>query len=325
MPRVKRLAAGAPTGSSCRTTAADWKAADPALLATMLGQLHLIRAFEETVLELAGEGLVHGPAHSSIGQEGGAVGSIVALRSTDAGQRLAPRPPPVPRQGAHPRRPRACSTSADARDRRRSREVLQRTLAEILGLAQGYCSGRGGSMHLQWLEAGALGTNAIVGGGVPMAAGQRLGAEARRHRRDVTVTYFGDGAANIGSVLETLNLAVGLEAAALLLHREQPLRRLHHRRGGHRRAAAVGARPRLRHPRLAGRRHGPARRAPGDGARRSSSMRAGDGPGRHRGRASTASSTRTARSPAARSATAPRRRRRAWRARDPLRPRRAPR
>ena len=42
-------------------------------------------------------------------------------------------------------------------------EVLQRTLAEILGLAQGYCAGRGGSMHLQWLEAGALGTNAIVG------------------------------------------------------------------------------------------------------------------------------------------------------------------
>src|SRR5690606_6336140 len=66
------------------TTAADWKKADPQLLATMLGQLHLIRAFEETVLELAGEGLVHGPAHSSIGQEGGAVGSIVGMRSTDA-------------------------------------------------------------------------------------------------------------------------------------------------------------------------------------------------------------------------------------------------
>src|SRR6185437_4383993 len=41
----------------------------------------------------------------------------------------------------------------------------------ILGLAQGYCGGRGGSMHLQWFEAGALGTNAIVGGGVPMALG----------------------------------------------------------------------------------------------------------------------------------------------------------
>ena len=83
MPRVKRLQPGA-EWSEVATTAADWKAADPGLLATMLGQLHLIRAFEETVLELAGEGLVHGPAHSSIGQEGGAVGSIVSLRSADA-------------------------------------------------------------------------------------------------------------------------------------------------------------------------------------------------------------------------------------------------
>ena len=62
------------------TTKSDWEKADPALLATMLGQLHLIRAFEETVLELAGEGLVHGPAHSSVGQEGGAVGSGLSLR-----------------------------------------------------------------------------------------------------------------------------------------------------------------------------------------------------------------------------------------------------
>ena len=65
------------------TTPEDWRAADPSLLATMLGQLHLIRAFEEAVLELAGEGLVHGPAHSSIGQEGGAVGSVIGLSSTD--------------------------------------------------------------------------------------------------------------------------------------------------------------------------------------------------------------------------------------------------
>src|SRR5262249_58779789 len=83
MPRVKRLQP-ASEWNELSTTAADWKAADPALLGTILCELHLIRAFEETVLELAGEGLVHGPAHSSIGQEGGAVGSIVGLRSTDA-------------------------------------------------------------------------------------------------------------------------------------------------------------------------------------------------------------------------------------------------
>src|SRR5271165_2683046 len=83
MPRVKRVQPAA-EWNELSTTAADWKAADPGLLAAMLGQLHLIRAFEETVLELAADGLVHGPAHSSIGQEGGAVGSIAALRSSDA-------------------------------------------------------------------------------------------------------------------------------------------------------------------------------------------------------------------------------------------------
>ena len=85
-------------------------------------------------------------------------------------------------------------------------QVLQRTLAEILGLAQGFCAGRGGSMHLQWLEAGALGTNAIVGGGVPMGAGNSY-AQRQSGTTDLTVSYFGDGAVNIGSVLETMNLA----------------------------------------------------------------------------------------------------------------------
>ncbi|CAM5610942.1 1-deoxy-D-xylulose-5-phosphate synthase [Rhodanobacter lindaniclasticus] len=84
--------------------------------------------------------------------------------------------------------------------------LLQRTLAEILGLAQGFCAGRGGSMHLQWAEAGALGTNAIVGGGVPLAAGA---AWAHKHAGTdaVAMTCFGDGAVNIGSALESMNLA----------------------------------------------------------------------------------------------------------------------
>ena len=186
------------------TTPADWKAADPALLGTMLTELHLIRAFEETVLELAAEGLVHGPAHSSIGQEGGAVGSIVALRSTDAVNGS--------HRGHHQFLAKALthvtggSMDPAAELHGPVQEVLQRTLAEILGLAQGYCRGRGGSMHLQWFEAGALGTNAIVGGGAPMAAGN---AWAQKHAgtTDLTINYFGDGASQIGSVLESMNLA----------------------------------------------------------------------------------------------------------------------
>src|SRR3954452_23527211 len=82
MPKITRQQTGV-DWVELRTTPDDWKAAGPELLGSMLTELHLIRAFEETVLELAGEGLVHGPAHSSIGQEGGAVGSIVGLRSTD--------------------------------------------------------------------------------------------------------------------------------------------------------------------------------------------------------------------------------------------------
>jgi len=203
MPQRRRLDTTA-EWVELTTTAADWRKADPALLATMLGQLHLIRAFEERVLDLAAEGLVHGPAHSSIGQEGGAVGSIVSLRSSDAvngshrghHQFLAKALTHVAQQGL----------TLDALVTPEIQTVLQRTLAEILGLAQGYCRGRGGSMHLQWFEAGALGTNAIVGGGAPMATGN---AWAQKHAgtSDLTINYFGDGAAQIGSVLESMNLA----------------------------------------------------------------------------------------------------------------------
>ena len=203
MAKQRRLQAEVPW-VELTTTPADWKAADPALLATMLGQLHLIRAFEERVLDLAAEGLVHGPAHSSIGQEGGAVGSIVGLRSSDAvngshrghHQFLAKALTHVAKNGL----------ALDALVTADIQTVLQRTLAEILGLAQGYCRGRGGSMHLQWFEAGALGTNAIVGGGAPMATGN---AWAQKHSgtTDLTINYFGDGAAQIGSVLESMNLA----------------------------------------------------------------------------------------------------------------------
>ncbi|MGM0931761.1 MAG: alpha-ketoacid dehydrogenase subunit alpha/beta [Actinomycetota bacterium] len=203
MPKRKRLQTGV-DWIELTTTEADWTAAAPELLGSMLSQLHLIRAFEEKVLELAAEGLVHGPAHSSIGQEGGAVGSIVGLRSTDGVNGS--------HRGHHQFLAKALTHVMDLEldptnpVTPKVQDVLQKTLAEILGLAQGYCRGRGGSMHLQWFEAGALGTNAIVGGGAPMAAGN---AWAQKHSdtTDLTINYFGDGAAQIGSVLESMNLA----------------------------------------------------------------------------------------------------------------------
>src|SRR5450631_2199764 len=133
-------------------TMQDWDVADPALLTTMLSQLVLIRTFEEYVLELAGAGLVHGPAHSSIGQEGGAVGSILTLTSQDAVNGS--------HRGHHQFLAKALSHVApkglDLTDELTDevRTVLLRTLAEICGLSRGYSHGRGGSMHLQWKEAG---------------------------------------------------------------------------------------------------------------------------------------------------------------------------
>jgi 2-oxoisovalerate dehydrogenase E1 component len=185
-------------------TQADWDDADPDLLLTMASQLVLIRAFEEYVLELAAAGLVHGPAHSSIGQEGGAVGSVLALTSADTVNGS--------HRGHHQFLAKVLwHTAPKGLDLREAlsddlRTVLLRTLAEICGLDRGFCHGRGGSMHLQDKPAGAMGTNAIVGGGVPQAAGF---AWAHKHAGTdaVSVTYFGDGAANIGSTLETLNLA----------------------------------------------------------------------------------------------------------------------
>jgi 2-oxoisovalerate dehydrogenase E1 component len=171
----------------------------------MLHHLHLVRAFEEMVLELESQGLVHGPAHSSIGQDGGAIGAISVLRSADLitgshrghHQFLAKCLGHVDTGEYDPRRaplPEAVKT------------MLYRSLAEILGLADGFCRGRGGSMHLRWVEAGALGTNAIVGGGVPLATGVAWACK-RRAAGDVTFTFLGDGAVNIGAVPESLNLA----------------------------------------------------------------------------------------------------------------------
>src|SRR5215211_4591560 len=169
----------------------DWDAAPPELLLSMFGQLVLIRTFEEQVLELAGSGLIHGPAHSSIGQEGGAVGSVLALTSDDVVNGSHRGHHQFLAKALHHVAPKGIDLSeelpTDVQD------VLLRTLAEICGLDRGFSHGRGGSMHLQWHEAGAAGTNAIVGGGVPLAAGYAW-AHNRAGTDAVAVTYFGDGA-----------------------------------------------------------------------------------------------------------------------------------
>lgn len=204
MPKIIKLTHDAPWQEIC-STAKDWDELGAEALMRMLHHLHVIRAFEEAVLVLDGQGLVHGPAHSSIGQEGGAVGVMADLRSEDLitgshrghHQFLAKGLLHLDKPDHDPRK---ASLAAPVK------EFLYRSLAEILGLSDGYCKGRGGSMHLRWAEAGAMGTNAIVGGGVPIANGLAW-AKQRQGQGHAVFTFFGDGAVNIGAVPESMNLA----------------------------------------------------------------------------------------------------------------------
>ena len=75
------------------TTAVDWASEDARDLVGWYEQILLIRRFEEAILELANQGLVHGPAHASIGQEAGAVGALSVVGTEGSDQRHAPGPP----------------------------------------------------------------------------------------------------------------------------------------------------------------------------------------------------------------------------------------
>jgi TPP-dependent pyruvate/acetoin dehydrogenase alpha subunit len=83
---------------------------------------------------------------------------------------------------------------------------LDRSFGEILGRQQGLCRGRGGSMHLTDVSVGALGSFAIVGAHLPFACGTALAAQYL-DTGSVSTCFFGDGATNIGTFHEAMNLA----------------------------------------------------------------------------------------------------------------------
>ena len=225
--------------------ASDWADADPDVLLQLLGRAQWIRSFEEYVLELAGQGLVHGPAHSSVGQEGGAVGSILPLRSDDfvngshrghhqflakaVGHVLEPKSGALPALTPEVARglpPHAC------RDLRPVRRVLSRARrVDAPAVARGRRDG-----HQRHRRRGSA-----AGGRV------RVEHEARRHRRRLGhLLRRRSGQHRLGP--RVLQPRCSVEAAGLLLHREQPVRRLDAGREGHRRAPALGARAGVQHP-----------------------------------------------------------------------------
>jgi 2-oxoisovalerate dehydrogenase E1 component len=186
-------------------TDSDWDKVGQKECLKMLNHMHLIRAFEEELLALDKEGQVHGPLHVSVGQEGSMVAALSALGDSDTVNGS--------HRGHHLFLAKALNyVETEDFDPLNDAypEAIQglvyRTMAEILGLSPGYCKGRGGSMHLRWDEAGVIGTNAIVGGGVPLANGAAW-AKKVEGNNDIVLTAFGDGSCHIGNVLESLNLA----------------------------------------------------------------------------------------------------------------------
>ena len=169
MPRKTRLKPPAQC-HSLTITDADVLAVDRDEHVRMLGLLCLIRAFESRLLALKDEGLINGPVHASVGQEAVAAGMAVALRRTDlvASTHRA--------HGHFLSKAFSCYAPAGYQPLRDPltapmQACVDRTMAEILGLREGWCGGRGGSMHLYDPVSGNLGSNAIVGGGIPIATG----------------------------------------------------------------------------------------------------------------------------------------------------------
>lgn len=157
---------------------------DAATLKDALRKMLLIRKFEEGAEDSYTRGLIHGTMHLSIGQEASAVGSCMSLSDDDK------------ITSTHRGHGHCVAKGAD----------LGRMFAEFFGKEDGYCRGRGGSMHIADVEKGNLGANGIVGGGLPIAVGAALSAK-RLNTGAVTVCFFGDGANNEGAFHEALNMA----------------------------------------------------------------------------------------------------------------------
>ncbi|TBW33276.1 thiamine pyrophosphate-dependent dehydrogenase E1 component subunit alpha [Siculibacillus lacustris] len=149
-----------------------------------LRKMRLIRRFEESAEEAYVRGLIHGTMHLSIGQEASAVGVCSALSPTDY------------MTSTHRGHGHCLGKGAD----------VGRMFAEFFGREDGYCRGRGGSMHIADPSTGNLGANGIVGGGLPIAVGAALAAKRLGNGR-IVVCFFGDGANNEGAFHESLNMA----------------------------------------------------------------------------------------------------------------------
>ena len=150
----------------------------------MYERMQLIRTFENRVKVEFGKGKIPGFVHLYAGEEAVAVGICAHLADTDY------------MTSTHRGHGHCMAKGVDVRG----------MMAELFGKATGICKGKGGSMHIADMDKGMLGANGIVGGGPPLACGSGLTAKVNKTNQ-VTICFFGDGAAEQGTLHESLNLA----------------------------------------------------------------------------------------------------------------------
>ncbi len=147
-------------------------------------RMRLIRTFEDKVAQLFAQGLLPGFVHLYAGEEAIAVGVCAHLTDRDY------------ITSTHRGHGHCIAKGVD----------INAMMAELFGKATGACKGKGGSMHIADVSKGMLGANGIVGGGGPLACGSALTAKVTGSD-SVTVCFFGDGAAEQGTIHEAMNLA----------------------------------------------------------------------------------------------------------------------
>lgn len=171
----------------------DGTQVSPATMRILYARMLRARLFEESVLRLFKEGLLHGTAHLGIGEEAAGAASAYALSedyvfATHRGHCIAIG------KGL----------------------PLKGMMAEMFGKEAGLCHGRGGSMHIADVGRNMLGANGIVGGSVALACGAALTAKKKGLDR-IGAAYLGDGASNQGVTHESMNLAAAWNLPMLFL------------------------------------------------------------------------------------------------------------
>jgi TPP-dependent pyruvate/acetoin dehydrogenase alpha subunit len=160
----------------------------------LLERMKLIRFVEEGIADRYPAGNMRCPTHLSIGQEAAAAGVAAALQNEDL----------------------AISTHRAHAHYIAKGGNIRSMLAEIYGKAAGCCGGRGGSMHLIDRSVGFMGSTAIVGNSIPVGVGLGLSLQLKKTKQ-VSITYFGDGATEEGAFYESVNFAVVRKLPVLFL------------------------------------------------------------------------------------------------------------